>query len=144
MREKRKTPIAKGFDKPAPADKPKKKDTKWVVDSLREEVKDWPADVREEMGGQLNKVEYGGQPDDFKPMQTIGMGVNEIRVTDEDNNKYRLIYIAKFEEAIYVLHVITKKKTQKTPQRDIEIATKPLQSCKSGGENKSYEQQTKN
>lgn len=124
MREKRKTPIAKGFDKPAPADKPKKKDTKWVVDSLREEVKDWPADVREEMGGQLNKVEYGGQPDDFKPMQTIGMGVNEIRVTDEDNNKYRLIYIAKFEEAIYVLHVITKKKTQKTPQRDIEIATK--------------------
>jgi phage-related protein len=84
--------------------------------------KGWPSDVKEEMGGQLNKVEYGGEPDDFKPMKTIGMGVNEIRVTDEGNNKYRLIYAAKFEEAIYVLHVITKKKTQQTPQSDIVIA----------------------
>lgn len=57
-------------------------------------------------------------------MQTIGMGVYEIRVTDEGNNKYRLIYVAKFQEAIYVLHVITKKKSQKTPQPDIDIASK--------------------
>jgi phage-related protein len=99
-----------------------KKHTKWVMQSLLEEVREWPADVREEMGGQLNKVEYGGEPDDFKPMKTIGMGVFEIRVTDEGNNKYRLIYVAKFEEAIYVLHVITKKKTQKTPQSDINTA----------------------
>lgn len=75
------------------------------------------------MGGQLNKVEYGGEPDDFKPMKTIGAGVNEIRVS-QDGEKYRLIYVAKFEEAIYVLHVITKKKTQKTPQADIDIARK--------------------
>jgi phage-related protein len=75
------------------------------------------------MGGQLNKVEYGGEPDDFKPMQSIGAGVNEIRVA-EKGDQYRLIYIAKFEEAVYVLHVITKKKTQKTSQSDIEIAKK--------------------
>jgi phage-related protein len=105
-----------------PAEKPAKKITRWVIESLREEVRTWTDDVREEMGGQLNKVEYGGQPDDFKPMQTIGMGVSEIRVTDKGNNKYRLIYVAKYEEAIYVLHVITKKKSQQTPQKDIDLA----------------------
>lgn len=104
-------------------DNPIKKNTIWYLERLRQEVRKWPDSVREEMGGQLNKVEYGGEPDDFKPMQTIGAGVNEIRVA-EDRDQYRLIYIAKFEEAIYVLHVITKKKTQKTPQVDIDISRK--------------------
>ena len=103
--------------------KPVKKNTIWYLERLREEVGKWPADVREEMGGQLNKVEYGGEPDDFKPMPTIGAGVNEIRVSAADD-QYRLIYVAKFEEAIYVLHVITKKKTQKTSRSDIDIAKK--------------------
>ncbi|MBX9572666.1 MAG: type II toxin-antitoxin system RelE/ParE family toxin [Candidatus Obscuribacterales bacterium] len=127
MREKRKKPAEKAVEKPDDkphAEEPSKKITRWVVQSIREEVRDWPDDVKEEMGGQLNKVEYGGEPDDFKPMQTIGMGVYEIRVTDEGNNKYRLIYVAKFEEAIYVLHVITKKKSQKTPQLDIDTASR--------------------
>jgi phage-related protein len=103
--------------------KPVKKKTIWYLEVLREEVRKWPEAVKEDMGGQLNKVEYGGKPDNFKPMQTIGAGVNEIRVADE-GNQYRLMYVAKFEEAIYILHVITKKKTQKTPQSDIEIAKK--------------------
>lgn len=102
-------------------EKPAKKMTIWYLPRLREEVRDWPFSAREEMGGQLNKVEYGGEPDDFKPMATIGKGVNEIRVSDE-GDQYRLIYVAKFSEAIYVLHVITKKKTQQTAGSDIEIA----------------------
>ena len=122
MRDEQKKKSAEKFAE-KPEIKPVKKCTFWVIESLREEVRQWPAEVREEIGGQLNKVEYGGDPDDFKPMKTIGMGVNEIRVTDEGNNKYRLIYVAKFEEAIYVLHVISKKKTQKTPQSDIDIAS---------------------
>jgi phage-related protein len=122
MREERKKHIAKTEETPKAPAQPAKKNTKWVLESLKAEVRGWPPEVREEMGGQLNKVEYGGEPDDFKPMKTIGMGVNEIRVTDKGNNKYRLIYVAKFVEAIYVLHVITKKKTQKTPQSDIETA----------------------
>src|SRR5271170_3192514 len=104
-------------------EKPVKKNTIWYSPRLREEVREWPAEVKEEMGQQLNKVEYGGEPDDFKPMQTIGAGVNEIRVVD-DGDQYRLIYVAKFEEAIYVLHVITKKKTQKTTKQDLDIARK--------------------
>ena len=127
MRESRKKSAHKAVEKDAatPAEKPIKKETRWVLESLLEEVREWPSDVREEMGGQLNKVEYGGEPDDFKPMKTIGMGVNEIRVTDEGNNKYRLIYVAKFEEAIYVLHVITKKKTHQLKSMGILIGSTP-------------------
>ena len=124
MRESRKKSAHKAVEKDAatPAEKPIKKETRWVLESLLEEVREWPSDVREEMGGQLNKVEYGGEPDDFKPMKTIGMGVNESKIPDEANNKVRLIYVAKFEEAIYFLHVITKKKTQQTSQVDIDTA----------------------
>ncbi|HEY9679131.1 MAG TPA: type II toxin-antitoxin system RelE/ParE family toxin [Drouetiella sp.] len=103
--------------------KSEKKLTLWFSEKLRDEVRSWPVDVKEDIGGQLNKVEYGGEPDDFKPMKSIGLGVNEIRVRD-DGDQYRLIYVAKFEEAIYVLHVITKKKTTKTSQSDIDIAQK--------------------
>lgn len=113
----------KPSDKPTskPQGKPVKKVTRWVVEHLRDEVRRWPEEVKEEMGAQLNKVEYGGEPDDFKPMQAIGKGVNEIRVSDS-GDQYRLIYLAKFIEAIYVIHVITKKKTQQTSKSDIDIA----------------------
>ena len=62
----------------------------------------------------------GGQPDDFKPMPAIGKGVEEIRVTDE-SGAYRVIYVARRAEAVYVLHAFHKK-TQVTPKKDIEIA----------------------
>jgi phage-related protein len=106
-----------------PQPQPVKKETKWYLPALREEVRAWPKDVREEVGRQLGKVEYGGKPTDFKPMKTIGAGVNEIRHSD-DVGQYRLIYIAKFKEAVYVLHVITLKKTQQTSKHDIDIASK--------------------
>ena len=60
------------------------------------------------------------EPDDWKPMLTIGHGVQEIRI-HEDSGAFRVIYVAKFEEAIYVLHSF-QKKTQKTAQHDIELA----------------------
>lgn len=59
-------------------------------------------------------------------MPSIGPGVNEIKLQDDNKSQYRLIYIAKFDEAIYVFHVITKKKTETTSQRDIELAQKRL------------------
>jgi len=105
----------------------RKKETIWCTDGLRTEVRAWPKAVKEDIGEELNKVEYGGEPRDFKPMPIIGAGVNEIRVSD-DADQYRLIYVAKFEEAVYVLHVITKKKTQKTSKHDIDIAKKRFKS----------------
>jgi phage-related protein len=66
-------------------------------------------------------VDLNHRPKDYEPMITIGSGVAEIRVHAE--NEYRIIYIAKFEEAIYVLHSFTKK-TQQTPKRDLDLAAK--------------------
>lgn len=100
-----------------------KKPTVWFSEHLRKEIRNWPEPLRLSVGRQLNKVEYGGQPDDFKPMPSIGLGVYEIRLSDE-GDQYRLIYVAKFQEAIYVLHVITKKKSQKTLQLDILVSRK--------------------
>ena len=77
-------------------------------------------DARQDAGYQLDKVQRGLQPDDFKPMPTIGRGVEEIRIRD-DSGIYRVIYTARLADAVLVLHAF-EKKTQRTSQRDIEIA----------------------
>ncbi len=59
-------------------------------------------------------------------MPTIGAGVNEIKLQDESKNQYRLVYVAKFEEAIYVFHIITKKVTENTSKHDLNLAKKRL------------------
>ena len=71
-------------------------------------------------GYQLYRVQSGLEPSDWKPMQTVGAGVQEIRIHAED--EFRVVYVARFEEAVYVLHAF-QKKTRKTAQRDIALAT---------------------
>jgi len=78
------------------------------------------SDARQDAGYQLDMVQRGLQPDDFKPMPTIGKGVEEIRIRD-DSGIYRVIYTAKFADAVFVLHAF-EKKTQRTSQRDIDVA----------------------
>lgn len=56
---------------------------------------------------------------DWKPMESIGAGVKEIRIRVETS--YRVIYVAKFSEAVYVLHAFVKK-TQKTSKKDIDLS----------------------
>jgi len=68
----------------------------------------------------MDKVQRSEKPDDFKPMPSIGKGVEEIRVWD-DSGTYRVIYTARQTDAIYVLHAF-QKKTQATAKRDIELA----------------------
>ncbi|MBT3040279.1 MAG: type II toxin-antitoxin system RelE/ParE family toxin [Candidatus Thiodiazotropha sp. (ex Ctena orbiculata)] len=63
-----------------------------------------------------------------KPMASIGKGVKEIRVKDT-TGAYRVIYIAKLEDAIHVLHAF-QKKTQKTRKADIDLAKKRLKKLK--------------
>lgn len=89
------------------------------VGSSREQMWELPEDVRETAGHQLFKVQQGKEPDDWKPMPTVGTGVNEIRVRDESGG-YRVLYVAKFEEAVYVLHVF-EKQSQKTAKGDIQL-----------------------
>ena len=81
-------------------------------DSL-ERLRRFPVSVRQDAGYQLERIQRGVAPDDFKSMSTIGAGVQELRVRDAAG-AFRVIYIARFEEAIYVLHAF-QKKTAKTP-----------------------------
>ena len=67
-------------------------------------------------------VQVGREPANFKPLPTVGPGAYEIRVQDEAG-AFRVIYVAKFEHAVYVLHAF-QKKTRKIPQADIELATR--------------------
>lgn len=90
----------------------------WVGDS-RQAVKDFPQIARQRTGRQLARVQDGLVPEDWKPMASIGIGVSEIRV--REGRAFRLIYVAKFSEAIYVLHAF-EKKARKTPKADIELA----------------------
>jgi phage-related protein len=87
----------------------------------REDLTDFPISARQDAGRQLRRVQQGKEPFDWKPMKTIGPGVAEIRIHDEAG-AFRVIYVAKFEDAIYVLHCF-QKKTQKTSQREIDLAT---------------------
>ena len=86
-------------------------------------IREFPDTARREAGHQLDRLQRGLEPLDWKPMPSVGIGVREIRIQQE--GQFRVIYIAKFSEAIYVLHAFTKK-TQKTSQRDLEMANKAL------------------
>lgn len=91
----------------------------WLGDS-RKVIQAFPGDARREAGHQLDKVQHGLAPDDWKPLAAIGLAVNEIRIHAE--NEYRILYVAKFAEAVYVLHAFAKK-TRQTAQQDIGLAT---------------------
>lgn len=88
------------------------------LDNLRA----FPLEARREAGLQLDRVQRGLVPDDWKPMNTIRQGVKEIRIR-ETSGIFRVIYVAKFADAIYVLHCF-QKKTQKTSQTDVNIASR--------------------
>ncbi len=92
---------------------------RFLGDSLKS-LRDFPEDARHNAGYQLDKVQRGEQPDDFKPMVAVGKGVEEIRLTD-DSGAYRVIYLARRADAVYVLHAF-QKKTQATSRRDIDTA----------------------
>ena len=95
------------------------KPVRFLGNSL-ERLREFPEDARNDAGYQLEHVQRGEQPDDFKPMPSIGKGVEEIRVRD-DSGIYRVIYTARLADAVYVLHAF-QKKTQATSKRDIAIA----------------------
>jgi phage-related protein len=93
----------------------------FLGDSLNR-LRDFPEDIRQDAGYQLDKIQRGYPPDDFKPMPIIGQGVEELRLSD-DTGVYRVIYYARRAESIYVLHAF-QKKTQTTSKRDVDLAAK--------------------
>lgn len=88
--------------------------------SSRRDLQEFPATARREAGFQLDHVQWGVNPGDWKPMKTIGSGVREIRIRDKAG-VFRVVYVATFAEAVYVLHAF-QKKTQMTSLLDIRLA----------------------
>lgn len=90
--------------------------------SALNDLRTFPISARREAGFQLDQVQHGNDPDHWKPMNTVGPGVREIRIRDEFG-AFRVLYIAKFTDTVYVLHCF-QKKTAKTSKTDIELAEK--------------------
>lgn len=96
------------------------KELEFVGSSLND-LKDFPLDARREVGYELDAVQRGLMPSDFKPMPTVGAGAYEVRINVK--GAWRVIYVAKFEDKVYVLHAF-QKKTQATRQEDIDLAAR--------------------
>jgi len=101
-----------------PSDKP----LRWVGNAL-EELRAFPDDPRRRAGRQLRRLQQGLAPDDWRTMASVGPGVAEIRI--HYGAEYRVIYLAKFVDAIYVLHAF-EKRSGRTRRLKLEIARKRL------------------
>ncbi len=94
------------------------KPIRFLGDSLKC-LREFSEDVRQDIGYQLDKVQRGEQPDDFKPMAIIGKGVEELRVRGGVGT-YRVIYTARLAAIVYILHIF-QKKSQATAKQDIAL-----------------------
>jgi phage-related protein len=95
------------------------KEISWMGSSYQDLLA-FPSKPRSDAGFQLGKVQSGLDPTDWKPFDEVGAGTKEIRIKEADGI-YRVMYVAKFEEAVYVLHCF-QKKTQATSKQDKGIA----------------------
>ena len=95
------------------------KEIRWMGSSYRDLLA-FPEEPRRQAGFQLGKIQAGLDPDDWKPFDAIGAGTREIRMREADGI-YRVMYVTKFVEALYVLHCL-QKKTQKLGHHDRSIA----------------------
>lgn len=99
----------------------------YFVGAALEDLQAFPRAPRREAGYQLDRVQFGLDPSDWKPMPAVGRGAREFRI--HHRGQYRVIYMAKFDDAIYVLHAF-QKKTQKTRKQDIELAKRRIKLIK--------------
>src|SRR5271170_248210 len=113
------------------------KDLHWIGSSLKD-LKDFPEDVRDTFGYELYQVQLGRMPTSAKPLKGGQLsGVYELR-EDHKGDTYRTVYIAKLEDAVYVLHCFQKKAKSgiATPQKDIDLIVKRLKWAKEDNERK--------
>ncbi len=90
------------------------------IGSAKRDLSAFPDAARLRAGHELFMVQVGREPDDWKPMASVGNGVSEIRVRDR-SGQYRVIYVASIGNAVYVLHAF-QKKSRKTSKPDLELA----------------------
>lgn len=97
----------------------REKEIRWIGTAY-EDLVGFPDEPRRDAGFQLSKVQAGLDPEDWRPFDEVGTGTREIRIRD-NSGIFRVMYVAKFEEAVYVLHCF-QKKTQATARPDKDIA----------------------
>ena len=98
------------------------------IGSAKQDLSAFPDSARLRAGHELFMVQVGREPDDWKPMSSIGAGVCEIRVRDQAG-QFRVIYVASFRAAIYVLHAF-QKKSRKTTGADLKLARRRYHEAK--------------
>ncbi len=91
------------------------------IGSSLDDLRNFPEEARKAAGFELYSIQRGLEPTDWRPMPSVGRGVREVRI--HVLGEWRIIYVARFEDAVYVLHAFQKKR-QKTSQGDIELARK--------------------
>jgi len=89
------------------------------VGSSLDDLRAFPQSARRAAGYQLDRVQLGLEPDDWKPMKGVGGGVREIRIREADG-AFRVVYVTRFRESIVVLHCF-QKKSEKTARRDLDL-----------------------
>jgi phage-related protein len=87
--------------------------------SSLDDLREFPEEARRAVGFELRAIQDGFEPRDWKPVSAVGAGVKEIRIHVQ--GEWRVIYVAKLSDAVYVLHAF-QKKSQKTSRRDIDLA----------------------
>ena len=95
------------------------------VGSSLDDLRNFPEEARKQAGFELFAVQQGLEPSDWKPVSGVGSGVREIRI--RVLGEWRVLYVTRLEDAVYVLHAF-QKKTQKTPKADLELARKRYRS----------------
>ena len=99
------------------------KEVAFLGDCL-DQIRAFPSDARQDVGFQIDKVQRGDDPDNWRPMKIIGVSVREIRIR-EASGIYRVIYLANIDNTVYVIHAF-QKKSQKTQKVDIDLARRRL------------------
>jgi phage-related protein len=89
------------------------------VGSSLDDLRNFPEEARRAAGFELRAIQSGFEPSDWKPVKAIGQGVKEIRI--HVLGEWRVIYVAKFRDAVYVLHAF-QKKTRRTNLHDVNLA----------------------
>ena len=100
---------------------------RWIA-SARDDLRNFPKEVRKELGGALNEAQIGGKHPKAKPLKGFhGSGVVEI-ADDYDGNTYRAVFTVRWVDVVYVLHAFQKKSKRgiETPKSDIELVKRRL------------------
>jgi len=99
----------------------------WEGDS-REVLQSFPDGVKQNLGFELWLLQQGERPRDYRPLQSIGSGVFELRDQDE-RRWYRVVYLSRLDDVIHVLHCF-EKKSREMPRREFETAKRRLKLVK--------------